>query len=110
MEIKEEYNPKHSPVIEIKKKNGIYKIIIEVGKEKEHPNDFNHNICWLDLFFKPEGKEIVHLARIDFKAHGENNCFTKPKVVIYTKLEGKGKLIALSYCNLHGVWKTEQEI
>jgi desulfoferrodoxin (superoxide reductase-like protein) len=35
--------------------------------------------------------------------------FTKPKVVVYAKLEGKGKIIALAYCNLHSIWKKQKK-
>ena len=106
---KEEYNPKHTPIIEVKKENEVYEIIIEVGKEVKHPNELTHGVQWIDVYFKPEEKELVHLARVEFRAHGEFNVFTEPKVRLYAKL-GKGKIIALAYCNLHGVWKAEKEV
>ena len=108
--IKEEKNPKHTPEITVEKEGELYKIIVEVGKEVKHPNEASHNINWIDIYFQPEGKEIVHIARIEFKAHGEFNNYTEPKAVIYAKLEGKGKIIAISYCTLHGLWKAEKEI
>ncbi len=107
--IKEEHNPKHTPVIEIEKEGELYKITIEVGKEVKHPNEPSHNIQWIDIYFQPEGKEIVHIARIEFKAHGEYNNYTEPKATVYAKLDGRGKIIAIAYCTLHGLWKAEKE-
>ena len=108
--IKEEYNPKHSPLIEIEKENELYKITVEVGKETKHPNEPTHSIRWIDIYFQPEGKEPIQLARIEFNAHGEENIYTEPKAVIYAKIPEKGKIITIAYCNLHGLWKMEKEI
>jgi len=107
--IKEEYNPKHSPNLEIKKVGNVYEISVEVGKEVKHPNESSHNIKWVDIYFQLEDGEVIQLARVDFTAHGENEIITEPKVKIYAKLK-KGKVICLAYCNLHGIWKTEKEI
>ena len=107
---KEEYNPKHTPIINVEKEGELYKIAVEVGKEVEHPNEATHNINWIDIYFKPEGKEIVNLARVELKAHGEYNNYAEPKVTVYAKLEGKGKIIAVSYCTLHGLWKSEYKL
>ena len=108
--IHKEYNPKHSPVIEVEKEGELYKISVEVGKEVEHPNAFDHYIGFVEIYFQPEGKEPILISRVEFNAHGEENNYTKPKVIVYAKLEGKGKIIAISYCNKHGLWISEKEI
>ncbi|MEO2154829.1 MAG: desulfoferrodoxin family protein, partial [Nanoarchaeota archaeon] len=80
-----------------------------VGKEVEHPNEPAHSVKFIDIYFKPEKGEVIHLARVDFGAHGEFGIHVDPKVILKAKLS-KGKIVALAYCNLHGVWKAEKEI
>ena len=109
-DIHKEGKEKHIPELLVTKEGDLYRIEIEVGKEVKHPNLANHNINWVDIYFYPEGKEIVHLARVEFKAHGEFNNYTEPKAIIYAKLDGKGKIVAISYCTLHGLWQKEIEI
>jgi len=94
----------------LQKEGELYKISIEIGKEVKHPNEPTHNINWIDIYFQPEGRDIVHIARIELKAHGEYGNYTEPKITIFTKLEGRGKLIVLSYCSIHGLWKAEVDI
>ncbi len=106
--LKEEYNPKHAPVIEVEKEGELFKVTVEVGKEVKHPNEPAHNIEWVDLYFQSEGEEVIHLARVEFKAHEE--ALTEPKVTLYVKLPKKGKLIAIAYCTKHGLWKAEKEV
>ncbi|EDY34427.1 hypothetical protein ABOONEI_839, partial [Aciduliprofundum boonei T469] len=35
---------------------------------------------------------------------------TEPKAKFYFKCEKKGKLMALSYCNIHGLWQNEVDV
>lgn len=82
-----------------------------IGEEIAHPNTLEHHIAWIKLFYLPEGTKIpVELAHSAFSANGELESFTEPTIVAKVKLPKGGKLIALSYCNIHGLWESSVEI
>ncbi len=110
---------KHVPVIEIIKKDGDYTVAgVKVGKEVAHPNTTEHYIAWIDLYYKADGENFVqHLGRAEFKAHGESatganqgSLFTEPTASFRFKALKPGKLTAVSYCNIHGLWESELSI
>ena len=100
---------KHVPVIEIlEEKDDKIKIRVCVGKEIPHPNTKEHHIAWIQVFFLPENAQYaVEIYKAEFRAHGEYENYTEPIVEFWFKKRGKGKLIAFSYCNIHGLWKNE---
>ncbi len=96
---------KHVPVIEVESMDGGYSIAVTVGKEIAHPNTPEHHIGWIELYFKPEGTEFpVMIGRADFTAHGE--MAAEPHAEFTLKTNKKGELIAISYCNIHGLWES----
>lgn len=112
---------KHVPVIEAPeqvKAGEAFFVKVSVGKEIPHPNKMEHHIAWIQLFFKPEdSKFVIELAKFDYAAHAAAMDVTKtgpawsePVSCLQTKLAKSGTLIALSYCNLHGLWESSQEI
>ncbi len=112
---------KHVPVIEIKgdvKKDEEIKVLLSVGKEIAHPNTTEHHIGWIELFFLPEGEKFPYeIGRFEFKAHGvstdgpnTSTVYTSPKVKTVLKTGKPGKLIANSYCNIHGLWTNEEKL
>lgn len=112
---------KHVPVIEApaKAKAGEkFDVKVCVGKEIAHPNKMEHHICWIELFFKPaDSKFLIELAKFDFTAHGaamdvttSGPAFAEPFATASVKLAKPGTLVALSYCNVHGLWESSQEI
>ncbi|MFO7152303.1 MAG: class II SORL domain-containing protein [Bacillota bacterium] len=112
---------KHVPVIEIKgpaKKGEPVDILLCVGKEIPHPNTTEHHIRWIKLFFQPDGEKYpVHLGTYAFEAHAEsvegpNKGSAKCEPCAYTRviLEKSGTLIALSYCNIHGLWQNDLRV
>ncbi len=110
---------KHVPVIEVIRKDGDYTIVgVKVGKEIPHPNTTEHFIAWIDLYYKGEGdKFIQHLGRADFSAHGasaeganQGDLYTEPSASFRFKALKPGKLTAVSYCNIHGLWEYETDI
>jgi len=103
---------KHVPVIEIlEQKENKVKVRVSVGKEIPHPNTKEHHIAWIQVFFWPEGSPYpVEIYKADFRAHGEYEVFTEPIVEFWFSKNKKGKIIAFSYCNIHGLWKNELEI
>lgn len=102
---------KHVPVIHIDKKDDGFKICAIVGEEIEHPNTFEHHIAWIKVFFQPEGEKFpVEVGSYQAAAHGEGEVFTKPHVDAYVKSSKPGKVFALSYCNIHGLWESAEEV
>ena len=112
---------KHVPVIEVAdviEKGVKTPITVSVGKEIAHPNKTEHYISWIKLLFWPEGEKYpIELGVANFTAHGESikgpdtsTVYTDPYAVFHLKTEKPGKLIATSYCNIHGLWKYVKEI
>ncbi len=80
-----------------------------VGAEIAHPNTPEHYIAWIKLFFKPAGgKFAAELGELSFSAHGDPAA--EPKGCLRVTLKESGTLVALSYCNLHGLWESSAEI
>ena len=112
---------KHVPVIEApdKVKAGErFTIKACVGLEIAHPNTTEHHIRWIKLYFKPEdGKFVYDLGEFSFAAHGEavegankGPVFTDPFASVSAKLTASGTIIAVAYCNIHGLWESAKAI
>ena len=110
---------KHVPVIDIKGiKEGVAVVMVTVGKEIAHPNTTNHHIKWMDLFFWPEGEKFpVEIGYCTFDHHGESaqgpdssGIYSEPVAKFVFKTEKSGTLMATSYCNIHGLWKSEADL
>ncbi len=109
---------KHVPVIEAGKNGETINVKVSVGKEIAHPNTTAHHIAWIELYFTPdEGKFAYMLGRFDFAAHGasadgadSSTVYTMPQAEVSFKTEKSGTLTALSYCNIHGLWQSSEEI
>lgn len=103
---------KHVPSIMVlsSDKNEVM-VKVRVGEEIAHPNTFEHHIGWIKLYYLPEGAKLpVQVADVNFTAHGEGNSLTDPQAVVAFKAEKNGKLLAQSYCNIHGLWENEAEL
>jgi len=112
---------KHVPVIEVKgpvKKGEAFEVHLSVGAEIAHPHTTEHHIRYIKLFFKPEGEKfIIQLGTYQFEAHAESveganegSAKCEPKVSTTVTLEKPGELIALSYCNIHGLWDNAEKV
>lgn len=110
---------KHVPVIDIKGiKEGVAVVMVTVGKEIAHPNTTNHHIKWMDLFFMPEGEKFpVEIGYCTFDHHGESaqgpdssGIYSEPVAKFVFKTDKSGTLMATSYCNIHGLWKSEADL
>ncbi len=110
---------KHVPVIEIKKvEGGKATVVVSVGKEIAHPNTTAHHIKWLDLFFWPEGDKFPYeIGYATFDSHGASaqgpdtsGVYCEPVAQFVFKINKSGTLMATSYCNIHGLWKSEEEL
>jgi superoxide reductase len=100
---------KHVPVIEAPasvKSGEPFAVTVTVGKEVPHPNTVEHHIKWVQVFAAIEGRpNIVHIATFDL-----GPTFAEPKVTFVMKLEKSATLLALEYCNIHGVWDNAAQV
>ena len=112
---------KHVPVIECPdevKADEIFDVKVSLGKEIAHPNTTEHHISYISLYFLPEGERFGHnVGRYDFGAHGESTrgpnegpVYTHHAVTTSLKVSKPGRLYALAFCNIHGLWESEKEI
>lgn len=112
---------KHVPVIDVPEtieKGALISVKVTVGKEIAHPNTTIHHIRWIKLLFWPEEEKYPYeIGKIEFSSHGESikgadtsTVYTEPFGKFRFKTEKSGKLIATSFCNIHGLWKSEKEI
>lgn len=112
---------KHVPVITAPrsvKAGEKFVVELSVGKEIPHPNTTEHHIRWIKLYFKPEaGKFAYEVACFDFNSHAESvdgpnkgQVLAEPSAQAVLKITGGGTLLAVAYCNIHGLWESFQEI
>jgi len=110
---------KHIPVIEIGKiKDGRVHVRVTVGKEIPHPNTTAHHIKWVDLFLWPDDEKFpVEIGYVSFDTHGESvkgpdtsSVYTEPCAEFSFMTKKSGTLMATAYCNIHGLWKSEEEL
>ncbi|MBL7574367.1 superoxide reductase [Peptoniphilus asaccharolyticus DSM 20463] len=104
-------NEKHVPVLHVESTGEELKIHAIVGEEIEHPNTLEHHIGWIKVFFQPEGVAApIEVGSYDFSAHGEAELLSKPEIHAVVKTDKKGTVYALSYCNIHGLWESTEEV
>ena len=111
---------KHVPTIEApdKIKPGEEALVkVMVGAEIKHPNTPLHHISWIQLFFKPDNGLVADVAKFCYEAHNdtmnlENPGFisAEPASCVRIFPAKSGTLIAVSYCNLHGLWESSKRI
>ena len=93
-------------------------VTVSGGKQIAHPNTTEHHIRWIQLFFQPEGDKFTYqLGNWEFNAHGESAlganqgpAYSEPGVSTSVSLKKSGTLLALSYCNIHGLWESSQKV
>lgn len=105
---------KHVPVIlcpeKVKAEENL-ELKVLIGEAIGHPNTLEHHISWIKVFFLPEGKKFpVEIGTYNFTAHGEGEIFAEPFVLTKVKLPSSGTILAMSYCNIHGLWENSKEV
>jgi len=112
---------KHVPVIECPDKVGadeVFEVGVSVGKEVDHPNTTEHHIRWIRLYFLPEGAKFPYeVANVEFTVHGESvdgpnegPVYTHHAATVAMKTGKPGTLLAMSYCNIHGLWRSGKAV
>lgn len=105
---------KHVPVIHLPEKINAGEpvtIKVSIGDAIKHPNTLEHHIAWFKLMFVPEGGKFpVELGNYEFRSHGEFDTLAEPEVSATVSFKSAGTLLAVSYCNIHGLWESSAEI
>lgn len=105
---------KHVPVIHADEKvkaGDFVNVEVLIGEEIGHPNELEHHIKWIHIYFHPEGEKFpVEVANHEFRAHGELGVVTDYYAKAKFKAEKSGTLYATSYCNIHGLWENTMDI
>jgi len=112
---------KHVPVISAPdeaKKGENFQVTLTVGKEIPHPNKTEHHISWIALYFHPQGEKFPYqIGKAEFSAHGSSvngadtsTVYAHPEVTLSFKTDKPGVLLAVSYCNIHGLWQGSKEL
>ena len=93
---------KHVPGINVVECSSIGELTVEiqVGKDVIHPSTTEHFIRWINLFGKTREGKTVLIA--NFNLEGQ---YSMPRVKVNIKKETYSELLAVIYCNLHGVWE-----
>ena len=114
-------NEKHVPAIDAPdtvKKGDVLTVKVAIGKEIAHPNTTEHHICWINVYFQPDGEKFpVEIGKYSFDSHGASakgpntsTIYTDPSVTINIKTEKSGTVLASSYCNIHGLWTQSKKV
>ncbi|EHL71488.1 class II SORL domain-containing protein [Cloacibacillus evryensis] len=112
---------KHVPTIEAPEKVKLGEealVKVMVGQEIKHPNTPLHHIRWIQLYFKPDdATPVIEVAKFDYSAHSDTmnpdmpGCAAAdPASCVKVKLTKSGTFIAVSYCNIHGLWESAKKI
>ena len=90
----DDFNKKHTPLIEVTGDGPKKMVSIQVGKDVPHPNEPGHWIVWIEL---AAGGNTI--ARFDL-APG----VADPAVGVWVTVDPGTELTATEYCNLHGLF------
>lgn len=109
---------KHVPAIEVEREGDRVYVTAAVGKEIAHPNTTEHHIRWISLYFQGDDEKFIfHLGKFSFDAHGESTeganqgpVYTEPVARTALKVAKPGKILAVSYCNIHGLWESSAQV
>jgi len=102
----QEGKEKHVPTIELVECKECAKRVVKVtvGKEVAHPNTIEHHIKWI-MLYGVKGGVLLHIATFDL-----GPTLGVPTVVAHANLEGLTELIAVEYCNVHGLWESSLKL
>lgn len=98
----EEGKEKHVPFILVRNCEGCgeLSVTVKVGEKIFHPSTVEHYIEYIELFGITQEKKLILITKFEL---GKEN--TIPYVKTHIKKGLFKKIIALSFCNLHGLWE-----
>jgi superoxide reductase len=108
----------HIECIDAVKADELFEVKVAIGKEVAHPNTTEHHISWIAIFFHPEGEKFPYqIGCCEFNAHGASaqgpntsSVYTHHATAVLMKTSKPGSLIAVSMCNIHGLWQSSKEV
>jgi superoxide reductase len=110
----------HVPVIECRDKvkaDEPFTVWITLSKGIAHPNTTEHHIRSIELHFLPDGdKAPYQIGSFEFTAHSESSERPDKDSLCYhgagtsMKTGKSGTLLALAYCNIHGLWQSSKTV
>ena len=98
---------KHTPVItapDSVKMGESFEVKVELGRYLAHPNEYGHFFQWIEIWL-----DETAVARFDLVPKA-SYPEVSVKIAINHAHEGRAKLKALAFCNLHGLWENDREI
>jgi len=100
----DEGKEKHIPDINVKECStcGELSVTIQVGKEVIHPSTPEHSIKTITLYGATDEGKLEQLTVFQL---GDQNTVARVRTSV--KKGQYKKLIATSYCNIHGLWENE---
>jgi len=74
---------------------------------QNHPNKVEHSIRWIEVYFREDGRAFnpTTLARVEFTP-----VSSEPEAKLKVRLSKSGSIMALEYCNVHGLWSAIEYI
>jgi superoxide reductase len=76
------------------------------------------HIRWISLFFHPKDEKFpYHVGHFEFNAHGASakgpntsTIYVNHQVITSFKTAKAGTILALSLCNIHGLWQSSKDL
>ena len=100
------YADKHTPVVlcnDTAVRDELFSVKVRIGTDAKHPNIFVHHFEYIQLW---------NLETLVGEVRLEQNNYTKEPIQIevdfYLKPTLSMRLMALAYCNKHGLWRSEE--
>jgi superoxide reductase len=109
-EAKRDYLDRHTPHVEAPasvKKGEPFLVTVKMGQDYVHPDLDNHHIQRLQLF---NGDRLLASTEYEPGAFtaGMEEAKGFSRAIFQIALEKPGRLTAMSYCTLHGLWMSEE--
>jgi superoxide reductase len=106
---------KHVPVIDCPDKveaDALFSIKVTPGEKIAHPNTIEHHIRWIQLYFLREGTRTpCQIGSFKFNGKSaESRSKGHQEVTASIKIGHAGTILALAYCNIHGLWQSSKTI
>ncbi|HPE63011.1 MAG TPA: class II SORL domain-containing protein [Methanothrix sp.] len=97
----------HTPRIEAPKAVGADEPFEVKVSVQNHPNKVEHSIRWIEVYFREDGRAFnpIMLARVEFAP-----VSSEPEAKLKVRLSKSGSIMAMEYCNVHGLWSAKQDI
>ena len=97
----------HTPKIEAPKTVGVDEPFELKVSVQNHPNKVEHSIRWIEVYFRENGRAFnpTMLARVEFTP-----VYSEPEAKLKVRLSKSGSIMAMEYCNVHGLWSAKEDI